>query len=179
MTYKSNGPLSEIPAATPFITAPSTPIVNPQTPVSTSSTTSLPTSSTTSSLTPSPLITSNRPVTRSHSRLHHIFLDAPSSFLAQGPTSNESVSDILCLLASANSSEPYEPLTYEDVIRDTSPYHLQWQMAMQEEFDSLIQNQTWGLSAVPSDRIPLGGKWVFRLKRRPKREITRFKARCE
>ena len=50
-------------------------------------------------------------------------------------------------------------------------------MAMQEEFDSFIQSQTWRLSAIPSDRIPLGGKWVFRLKRGPKGEITRFKAR--
>ena len=50
-------------------------------------------------------------------------------------------------------------------------------MAIQEEFDSLIQNQTWGLLAVSSDRIPLDGKWVFRLKRGSKGEITQFQAR--
>ncbi len=43
---------------------------------------------------------------------------------------------------------------------------------MQEEFDSLIENQTWRLSAVPPTRISLAGKWVFRLKRGPNGEIT-------
>ncbi len=84
---------------------------------------------------------------------------------------------ILCLLASANSVKPYEPLTYTDAIRDTSPYKLQWQAAMQEDFDSLIENKTWGLSATPSNRTTLGGKWVFKLKRGPEGEITHFKAR--
>ena len=83
---------------------------------------------------------------------------------------------ILCLLVSANSVEPYEPLTYTDAIRDKSPYKLQWQAAMQEKFDSLIENKTWGLSATPSNRTTLGGKWVFKLKRGPEGEITRFKA---
>ncbi len=48
---------------------------------------------------------------------------------------------------------------------------------MQEEFDSLIENQTWGLSAIPPNRVSLSGKWVFKLKRGPEGEITRFKAR--
>ena len=48
---------------------------------------------------------------------------------------------------------------------------------MQEEFDSLIENQTWGLSAIPPNRVSLSGKWVFKLKREPEGEITRFKAR--
>ncbi len=47
---------------------------------------------------------------------------------------------------------------------------------MQEEFDSPIENKTWGLSATPSNRTTLGGKWVFKMKRGPEREITCFKA---
>ena len=65
---------------------------------------------------------------------------------------------------------------YADTVRDTSPYHLQWQTAMQEEFNSLIENQTWGLSAIPSNHVSLSGKWVFKLKQGPEGEITRFKA---
>ena len=80
------------------------------------------------------------------------------------------------MLVSANSVEPYEPLTYTDAIRDKSPYKLQWQAAMQEKFDSLIENKTWGLSATPSNCTIFGGKWVFKLKRGPAEEITRFKA---
>ncbi len=48
---------------------------------------------------------------------------------------------------------------------------------MQEQFNSLIQNQTWGLSAILPNRVSLGDKWVFKLKRGPEGEITRFKAR--
>ena len=170
-----------VPLPTPFITAPSTPLIPPKTPILTPPIIAS-SSSTTSSLTPVPSTIPNRPVTRLQSRLHHIPLNAPSTFLAQRTspittTPLPTESNILCLLASANSTEPYEPLTYADAVRDTSPYHLQWQAAMQEEFDSLIENQTWRLLATPADRISLGGKWVFRLKRGPGGEITRFKAR--
>ena len=175
--------------ATPFITAPSTPITPAITPILTPPITSP--SSTTSSLTAPPSTTisptpplsiiSNRPITCFQSRLNHISLNIPSTFLAQHTFSIPenlltTSTTILCLLVSANSVEPYEPLTYTDAIRDKSPYKLQWQAAMQEKFDSLIENKTWGLSATPSNRTTLGGKWVFKLKRGPEGEITRFKA---
>ncbi len=48
---------------------------------------------------------------------------------------------------------------------------------MQEEFNSRIENKTWGLSGTPLNRATLSSKWVFKLKRGPVREITRFKAR--
>ncbi len=162
---------------TPFITAPST-CINPAiTPILTplitspSSTTSSITAppSTTISPTPPPFIISNRPITRSQSRLNHIPLNIPSTFLAQhtSPISENlftTSTTILFLLASANSVEPYEPLTYANAIRDTLLYKLQWQAEMQEEFDSLIENKIWGLSATSSNRTTLGGKWIFKLK---------------
>jgi Reverse transcriptase (RNA-dependent DNA polymerase) len=36
---------------------------------------------------------------------------------------------------------------------------------MQEEFDSLIQNNTWKLLPLPNKRKALGGKWVYKRKR--------------
>ena len=77
-----------------------------------------------------------------------------------------------------NSPKPYQLLTYTDAIRETpSPYHLQWQAAMHEEFNSFIENQTWRLSAIPPNHVSSSGKWVFKLKRGPEGEINRFKAR--
>ena len=48
---------------------------------------------------------------------------------------------------------------------------------MQEEIDSLTENETWTLSNAPHNRSVLRGRWVFALKRGPNGEITRFKAR--
>ena len=166
---------------TPFITVFSTSLIPPKTPILTpliiasSFSTTLP-------LTLIPSTIPNRNVTYLQSQLHHIPLNVLSTFLAQHifpikTTSLLTQSNIVCLLASANSIKFYEPLTYANVVWDTSPYHLQWQAAMQEEFDFLIENQTWRLLATPADCISLGSKWVFRLKRGPGGEITRFKAR--
>ena len=48
---------------------------------------------------------------------------------------------------------------------------------MQEEINSLTENETWILTNAPNNRSVLRGRWVFALKRGPNREITRFKAR--
>lgn len=47
---------------------------------------------------------------------------------------------------------------------------------MYEKFDSFIKNKTWGLLPIPSNNTILGGKWVFKLKEKPMRKITYFKA---
>ncbi len=136
---------------TAFITAPST-LITPAitliltppitSPYSTTSSLTAP-SPTTISPTPPLFIISNRPIPRSQSRLNHIPLNILSTFLTQhtSPIPDNlftTSTTFLCLLASANSVEPYEPLIYADAIRKTSPYKLQLQAAMPEEFDSLI-----------------------------------------
>ncbi len=160
---------------TPFIKAFSTPLNTAETTTSTPSNISY-SASTTSCFTPLPLFIPNRSVTRSQSQLQQIPLNVPFIFLAQNvpvtTTSLPTEANVLSFLALTNFPEPYEPLTYADAVRDTSPYHLQWQAAMQEEFNSLIENHTWGLSAIPPNRVSLGGKWVFKLKQGPKGEIT-------
>lgn len=47
---------------------------------------------------------------------------------------------------------------------------------MQEKFDSLIVNKTWGLSAISLNNITFSGKWIFRLKWKLAGEITYLKA---
>lgn len=40
-----------------------------------------------------------------------------------------------------------------------------WAAAMKEEYDALMRNNTWTLVQPPSNRSPIGCKWVFGLKR--------------
>lgn len=78
-------------------------------------------------------------------------------------------------LAVASSPEPYEPKTYKEAISDSSKN--QWDTAMKEELQSLAENSTWTLDIPPPNRKILRGRWVFKLKRGPAGEITRYKAR--
>ena len=60
------------------------------------------------------------------------------------------------------------------------PNASQWVQAMTEKLDQLHKNDTWTL--VPKDKIepghrPLGGKWVYKVKRDVDGNIARFKAR--
>ena len=48
---------------------------------------------------------------------------------------------------------------------------------MQEELDSLKQNQAWEIVPIPKDRKLIGCRWVFRIKTDAQGYITRFKAR--
>ncbi len=48
---------------------------------------------------------------------------------------------------------------------------------MQEEIDSLITNNTWILTQLLWGRTAIDGKWVYKVKRGPQGEISRYKAR--
>ena len=48
---------------------------------------------------------------------------------------------------------------------------------MQEEIDSINENDSWILTSLPPDRKALRGKWVYKIKRGPAGEILRYKAR--
>ena len=85
--------------------------------------------------------------------------------------------DPLALLTKAMSPEPYEPKTYEDAMKDAF-YKMEWQLAMDTEVDSHIENCTWEVVAeAPSGRHVLRGKWVYKLKRGIDGKVVRFKAR--
>jgi TfoX/Sxy family transcriptional regulator of competence genes len=80
----------------------------------------------------------------------------------------------LALIAAAKGVEPYEPQTLQDAQNDT--YWSNWKQAIQEEYDSLLENGTWEVIDRPSQNV-LSGKWVFRLKRGPDGRVCRWKAR--
>lgn len=52
-----------------------------------------------------------------------------------------------------------------------------WKVAMCDEYDSLIENQTWSLVDLPNGRKPINNKWVFKTKTDSDGKIMRFKAR--
>ncbi len=49
--------------------------------------------------------------------------------------------------------------------------------ALQIEYDALVKNYTWNLAPLPVGKKPLGGKWVFKIKRDETGEIKKYKAR--
>src|SRR3954453_3466851 len=48
---------------------------------------------------------------------------------------------------------------------------------MQEEYASLMANDTWKLAPLPNGRKSVGRKWVFRTKRDAQGNVVRYKAR--
>ena len=45
---------------------------------------------------------------------------------------------------------------------------------MQEEIDSINENNTWILTSLPSDRKALRGKWVYKITRLARFFVTRL-----
>ncbi len=52
-----------------------------------------------------------------------------------------------------------------------------WEMAMQEEYDSLVVNNTWSLVPLPKGRKPISCKWMFKIKHGVDGEVERYKAK--
>lgn len=65
-----------------------------------------------------------------------------------------------------------EPRTITDAL--VSP---QWKLAMQEEYDALLRNNTWSLVDKPLDKNIVGCKRVFKVKRNADGSVQRYKAR--
>lgn len=68
-----------------------------------------------------------------------------------------------------------EPQNYEEAIN--SDVSKQWKKAMDEEFTSLVENDTWSLVELPEGKTPITNKWVYKLKRNQMGVIERYKAR--
>ena len=65
-----------------------------------------------------------------------------------------------------------EPLTYVEAAQDEV-----WRQPMKEEMLAIDRSNTWELESPPSNCKPIGLKWIFKLKKNPKGEIIRQKAR--
>ena len=71
--------------------------------------------------------------------------------------------------------EIIEPKTLEEAL--ASDHAEEWKTAIDSEYESLIENKTWELVELPSERKAIGCKWVFKVKHASNGEVERFKAR--
>jgi hypothetical protein len=55
-----------------------------------------------------------------------------------------------------------EPQTVEEALNGEDAK--KWEIAMQEEYESLLVNNTWSLVPLPKGRKPNSCKWVFKIK---------------
>jgi len=65
-----------------------------------------------------------------------------------------------------------EPLTFEEALSDKN-----WRKAMVDEINAMEKNDTWELTNLPTNKRPIGVKWMYKAKYNPSGEINHFKAR--
>ena len=79
-------------------------------------------------------------------------------------------------LSLRNPTDYNEPRTYKEAM--ANHYHkMDWQLGMQDEIDSLLENNTWTLVSPPDGANILDGKWVYKCKRGANNTVVRYKAR--
>ena len=75
----------------------------------------------------------------------------------------------------ANVALAQDPTTLDEAMKSADAS--KWEVAMEDEYHSLLANGTWELTSLPKDRKAVGCKWVFKTKRDASGEIVRHKAR--
>jgi hypothetical protein len=69
----------------------------------------------------------------------------------------------------------YEPLTLLEVLQGENK--MQWEQAIQEEYQSFMNNHTWDLEKLPTRRKAMSCKWMFRIKCKGDGSVDCYKAR--
>ncbi len=68
-----------------------------------------------------------------------------------------------------------EPTTVEEALKGQD--RNKWKLAMEDEMNSLMKNNTWDLTELPSGKKPIQTKWVFKVKKDAVGNILKYKAR--
>lgn len=68
-----------------------------------------------------------------------------------------------------------DPETVKEALQRSDKEH--WRAAIEEERDSLVQNQTWTLTDLPKGKKTLDTKWVLKTNRNVTGKIKGYKAR--
>ena len=68
-----------------------------------------------------------------------------------------------------------EPKTYDEAI--SSKECEQWKYAMDDEYNSLVNNDTWQLVEAPENQKVIDNRWVYKVKYLEDGSVDRFKAR--
>ena len=80
-----------------------------------------------------------------------------------------------CFVARSLTTDVDEPDTVEAALCGEKSQ--QWKEAMDAEYSSLMENETWDLVPPPEGVNVVGSRWVFKIKRDEEGEIDRHKAR--
>ena len=67
-------------------------------------------------------------------------------------------------------SKNYDPDTFANVLG-----HLEWDVAMKEEYNSLLANDTWDLVSLPKGTKLVRCEWVYRKKYGPDGKVDKHK----
>ncbi|XP_075096501.1 putative mitochondrial protein AtMg00820 [Nicotiana tabacum] len=65
-----------------------------------------------------------------------------------------------------------EPTSFEKVVKDP-----RWVDAMQAKIATLESNHTWYVVSLPDEKVPIGCKWIYKVKYKASGEVERFKDR--
>ncbi|CAI5955394.1 unnamed protein product [Closterium sp. NIES-64] len=68
-----------------------------------------------------------------------------------------------------------EPKTLAEAL--SGPDAKKWKQSVKEEYDSLLENETWELCELPPGKKAISSKLIFRHKYGPDGELTRYKSR--
>ena len=68
-----------------------------------------------------------------------------------------------------------DPVSVNDALNRPDGDH--WRTAMDDEYNSLMENDTWTLVSLPRNRRTVKNKWVFKSKTAPDGTLLRYKAR--
>ena len=68
-----------------------------------------------------------------------------------------------------------DPLTYAEALARSDS--VQWKLAMNSEYSSILRAKTWSLVPLPAGRTAIDSKWVFKTKRLADGSVERLKAR--
>ena len=79
------------------------------------------------------------------------------------------------LAANVDNKGDDEPDTLKQAMRRSD--WPKWKEAMQAEYDSLMENETWELIPAPENRQIITGRWCFKLKKDRNGHIIKYKAR--
>ena len=92
-----------------------------------------------------------------------------------GATATESSQNRIDYAYAYVAASTTEPQTYEDAI--SSPDAAKWKHAMNEEYASLLENETWELTHLPPNRTVIDTRWIYKVKHTSDGNIDRYKAR--